>query len=105
MSPVCVVSKVHYLSSSGWISADGNGSSYGGEDSGVPAFGLYRHSEKTYLQWLGGGRLSLLLEGRIVLITLLCKDVANARVGVFSPCVAFRVAGSPGKLERVVHDS
>lgn len=36
------------------------------------------------------------MEGRIVLVKLLCKDTANARVGVFSPCIAFRVAGSPG---------
>ena len=37
------------------------------------------------------------MEGRIVLVKLLCKDTANARIGVFSPCIAFRVAGSPGK--------
>lgn len=36
------------------------------------------------------------MEGRIVLVKLLCKDTANARIGVFSPCIAFRVAGSPG---------
>ena len=57
-------------------------------------------SEKLYfflsVQWLGEARLRSLMEGRIVLVKLLCKDTANARIGVFSPCIAFRVAGSPG---------
>ena len=49
-----------------------------------------------FVQWLGEPRLRSLMEGRIVLVKLLCKDTANARIGVFSPCIAFRVAGSPG---------
>lgn len=74
-------------------------------------------------QWLGESRLRSLMEGRIVLVKLLCKDTgtcpllrlslrlkrvyhhspcllnptANVRIGVFSPCIAFRVAGSPGR--------
>ena len=49
-------------------------------------------------QWLGESWLRSLMEGRIVLVKLLCKDTANTHVGVFSPCIAFRVAGSPGTV-------
>ena len=89
IAPVCVVSKSHYLTSSGWIASS--------ENSTALPFALARESERTYLQWLGDPRLRSLLEGRIVLIKLLCKDTSNAGIGVFSPCIAFRVAGSPGK--------
>ena len=49
-------------------------------------------------QWLGESWLRSLMEGRIVLVKLLCKDTANTHIGVFSPCIAFRVAGSPGTV-------
>ncbi|KAK2727516.1 hypothetical protein QYM36_008114 [Artemia franciscana] len=94
LSPVCVVSKAHILSSKGWIALEKG-------TVGEPPFALYREGTKTYLQWLGDGSLRISLDGRVILVRLLCKDTANARIGVFSPCIAFRVAGSPGVAEVV----
>ena len=37
------------------------------------------------------------LEGRLALVSLLCKEGTGARRNIFSPCVSFRIAGSPGK--------
>ncbi|EFX76342.1 hypothetical protein DAPPUDRAFT_306244 [Daphnia pulex] len=99
VSPVCVVSKSHFLTRSGWMASD-NSSSGIATDRELP-FALARESGRTHLQWLGEPRLRSLMEGRIVLVKLLCKDTANARIGVFSPCIAFRVAGSPGLVESI----
>ncbi|XP_045025719.1 uncharacterized protein LOC116915350 isoform X1 [Daphnia magna] len=101
VSPVCVVSKSTFLTRSGWIATD-NSSSGIPTDRELP-FALARESGRTHLQWLGEPRLRSLMEGRIVLVKLLCKDTANARIGVFSPCIAFRVAGSPGLVESIRH--
>ena len=45
VSPVCVVSKAHYLTSSGWMPTD-NSSALDDE----PPFALFRDSGRTYLQ-------------------------------------------------------
>lgn len=37
------------------------------------------------------------LEGRLALVSLLCKEGAGGTRNIFSPCVSFRIAGSPGK--------
>ena len=37
------------------------------------------------------------LEGRLALVSLLCKEGTGAGRNIFSPCVSFRIAGSPGK--------
>ena len=143
VAPVCIVSKAHFLSRSGWTPTDNSSSA--GLDVELP-FALARESSRTHLQvrcvnysinstakrqtpataatkkrritktknfsvlnllcshfafcnqWLGESWLRSLMEGRIVLVKLLCKDTANTHVGVFSPCIAFRVAGSPGTV-------
>lgn len=146
VSPVCVVSKAHFLTRSGWMATDNATASEAdlpfalARDAGRThlqvsnwsheenvtvqsldrkhsldaavevsywsvltelyhccCFFFFKFKSLFYLQWLGEPRLRSLMEGRIVLVRLLCKDTANQRIGVFSPCIAFRVAGSPGK--------
>ena len=46
-------------------------------------------------QWLGNEVIHQALEGRLLLIHLLCKH--NAR-RISAPCIALRIAGSPGKI-------
>ena len=62
-------------------------------------FQLYREGEQTYLQWMGREVLHQSLEGRLALVHLLCKAGAGAGSSrqLFSPCVSFRIAGSPGR--------
>lgn len=49
------------------------------------------------LQWLGDAELRLNMEGRLLLVHLMCKDM-DSSTNIFMPCVAFRVAGSPSEL-------
>ena len=60
-------------------------------------FQLYRENQATYLQWMGDESLHQSLEGRLLLVHLLCKDSAKGRRKLFSPCISFRIAGSPGR--------
>ena len=50
------------------------------------------------LQWVGEGVSAAVIEGRLVLVRLICKDDGDATRALFSPCVAFRVAGTQGEL-------
>eukprot|EP00090_Calanus_glacialis_P029778 TRINITY_DN4782_c0_g1_i1.p1 TRINITY_DN4782_c0_g1~~TRINITY_DN4782_c0_g1_i1.p1 ORF type:complete len:959 (-),score=180.57 TRINITY_DN4782_c0_g1_i1:103-2979(-) len=95
VSPICVVSTVEIMTNKGW--KDINNIT---QDFQQP-FQLYRENEKTYLQWMGKEVLHQSLEGRLVLVHLLCKDSAKGRRKLFSPCISFRIAGSPGKAVRV----
>jgi len=53
------------------------------------------------LQWLGEVDLRFSMEGRLMLVHLMCKDVGGGGSGqdqnIFNPCVAFRVAGTPSE--------
>ena len=95
MSPICVVSKVNIMTVAGW--QDLNNLT---QDFQQP-FQLYRENEHTYLQWMGQETLHQSLEGRLVLVHLLCKDSVKGKRKLFSPCVSFRIAGSPGKTLKV----
>lgn len=38
------------------------------------------------------------MEGRIILVHLMCKDASAAdEPKIFTPCIAFRVAGNPSE--------
>ena len=70
-----------------------------------------------YFQWLGDDKLRRILEGKLVMIHLVCKkatngsnasissftgatsakDTSTPKRQIFRPCVALRIAGSPGK--------
>ena len=62
------------------------------------------------LQWLGEVDLRLRMEGRLMLVRLMCKDVGVGVGGqnqtIFTRCVAFRVAGTPGEcsLGQIRHE-
>ena len=98
---ICVVSRVEIMTRAGWRNI--NNMTGAGDRSG-PAefqqpFQLYREGEQTYLQWMGREVLHQSLEGRLALVHLLCKAGAGAGSSrqLFSPCVSFRIAGSPGR--------
>ena len=99
---ICVVSRVEIMTRAGWRNI--NNMTGAGGDRGGPAdfqqpFQLYREGELTYLQWMGREVLHQSLEGRLALVHLLCKAGAGAGSSrqLFSPCVSFRIAGSPGR--------
>nr|XP_045624756.1 uncharacterized protein LOC123774467 [Procambarus clarkii] len=91
-SPVCVVTKGGLLTHQGWENM-ANTSTF------EPPFRLFRESGRTYVQWVGEAAARTSVEGRLVLVTLICRDAAQPDTPVFSPCLAFRVAGSPGGSE------
>ena len=91
---ICVVSRVDMMTPLGWRNIN-NLTSLSLEFQ--QPFQLYREEEKTYLQWMGKEVLHQSLEGRLALVSLLCKEGTGARRNIFSPCVSFRIAGSPGK--------
>ncbi|XP_069943489.1 serine-rich adhesin for platelets isoform X1 [Cherax quadricarinatus] len=92
MSPVCVVTKGSILTQDGWENM-ANTSTF------EPPFRLFRDGGRTYVQWVGEEVARVSAEGRLVLVTLICRDAAQPNTPVFRPCLAFRVAGSPGVSE------
>ncbi|XP_042210800.1 uncharacterized protein LOC121858418 [Homarus americanus] len=92
LSPVCVVTKGTILTHDGWQNM-ANTSTF------EPPFRLFRDSGRTYVQWVGEEAARVSAEGRLVLVTLICRDAAQPNTPVFRPCLAFRVAGSPGGSE------
>lgn len=53
-------------------------------------------------QWNGEPGLRDTAEGKVVVARLVCRDASpkTTNPGVFSPCVTFRVAGSPSKTSK-----
>ena len=99
-SSICVVAKVEMMTGEGWRNIN-NLTSTMSQEFQQP-FQLYREQDKTYLQWMGKESLHQSLEGRLALVHLLCKAGSSGAAGpgnrkLFSPCVAFRIAGSPGR--------
>ena len=95
-SSICVVSKVEMMTDQGWRNIN-NMTATASQEFQQP-FQLYREGERTYLQWMGKESLHQSLEGRLALVHLLCKAGAGDRNRkLFSPCVSFRIAGSPGR--------
>ncbi|XP_066940761.1 uncharacterized protein sha isoform X2 [Macrobrachium rosenbergii] len=89
MSPVCVVTKGSILTPDGWKNM-ANTTTF------EPPFRLFRDGGRTYVQWVGEEAARVAAEGRLVMVTLICRDAAKPDTPVFTPCLAFRVAGSPG---------
>ena len=86
-SPICVVAALDVLTPRGWTQL-ANLTKLSQQQQPLQ---LYREGEEVYLQWLGGPEVHRLLEGRLLLVSLVCKDTEQ------SPCIAFRTAGSPGR--------
>ncbi|XP_037941203.1 uncharacterized protein LOC119674150 [Teleopsis dalmanni] len=101
-TPVCAVTGAQYLTTNGWSDLRNP------IDTDYP-FRMFRDEGRTFLQWLGEADLRHKMQGRLIVVHLVCRDMTIALNGtikkeylkppknIFSPCVAFRVNGSPVK--------
>ncbi|KAI4466742.1 shavenoid isoform b [Holotrichia oblita] len=95
-TPICAVSGAKFLTEIGWVDLRNP------METDVP-FRLYRDEGRTFLQWEGESILRNRMTGRMVLVHLKCKDLDTGTdpeqelEAEFSPCVAFRVVGTPLK--------
>ncbi|XP_065204930.1 uncharacterized protein sha [Planococcus citri] len=89
--PICIISRVRYLSRSGWNDIKNN-SIPGSESTAIP-FKLFHDERQTFIQWLGDSDLRSSLSGRLILMDLICKEKDSQLI--FTPCVSFRIAGMP----------
>ncbi|XP_072942466.1 uncharacterized protein [Epargyreus clarus] len=93
-TPICAVSGAQFLTRKGFLDLRNT------LDSDVP-FSLFRDEGRTFLQWSGEDDVRTRMSGRVMVVRLLCRDVAAIPAspldlrGVFTPCVAFRVQGTP----------
>ncbi|XP_053674439.1 uncharacterized protein LOC128724743 [Anopheles nili] len=106
--PMCAVSAAQYLTINGWAELRNP------IDTDVP-FRLFRDEGRIYLQWLGEPELRQRMQGRLVLVHLMCRDMTPRLLlddgraalqhddmqmpnqNIFTPCIAFRVVGTPIK--------
>ncbi|KAF3425314.1 hypothetical protein E2986_06235 [Frieseomelitta varia] len=91
-TPVCGITGAQQLGRAGWSELKNLSDT-------EPPFRLFRDEGRTFLQWIGETGLRAAAEGRVVTAKLVCRDASpkSKLSGVFTPCVAFRVAGSPSK--------
>ncbi|XP_052838907.1 uncharacterized protein LOC128254118 isoform X1 [Drosophila gunungcola] len=103
-TPVCAVTGAQYLGSNGWSDLRNP------IDTDYP-FRMFRDEGRSFLLWLGEADLRQKMQGRMIVVHLVCRDMtvamnASSHVkgeplmpprNVHSPCVAFRVNGSPVK--------
>ncbi|XP_016979484.1 uncharacterized protein LOC108044840 [Drosophila rhopaloa] len=103
-TPVCAVTGAQYLGSNGWSDLRNP------IDTDYP-FRMFRDEGRSFLLWLGEADLRQKMQGRLIVVHLVCRDMtvamnASSHVkgeplmpprNVHSPCVAFRVNGSPVK--------
>ncbi|XP_059060780.1 uncharacterized protein LOC131853764 isoform X2 [Achroia grisella] len=93
-TPICAVSGAQFLTRKGFLDLRNT------LDADVP-FNLFRDEGRTFLQWSGEDDVRGRMTGRVIVVRLLCRDVASPPSspldlrGVFTPCVAFKVQGSP----------
>lgn len=102
-TPICAVSGAQFLTGTGWVDLRNP------VDADVP-FRLFRDEGRTFLQWLGDSTLRMRMSGRLILVHMLCRDISiittsSAEIqNVFTPCVAFRVVGTPTKFQSNVSE-
>ncbi|XP_023948501.1 uncharacterized protein LOC112053338 [Bicyclus anynana] len=93
-TPICAVSGAQYLTRKGFLDLRNT------IDADVP-FSLFRDEGRTFLQWSGEDEVRKRMSGRVMVVRLLCRDISATPIspldlrGVFTPCVAFRVQGTP----------
>ncbi|KAG6452005.1 uncharacterized protein LOC115444741 [Manduca sexta] len=93
-TPICAVSGAQFLTRKGFLDLRNT------LDADVP-FNLFRDEGRTFLQWSGEDDVRARMSGRVMVVRLLCRDVSAPPSspldlrGVFTPCVAFRVQGTP----------
>ncbi|XP_036332487.1 uncharacterized protein LOC118743831 [Rhagoletis pomonella] len=107
-TPVCAVTGAQYLTVNGWSDLRNP------IDTDYP-FRMFRDEGRTFLQWLGEPDMRHKMQGRLIVVHLVCRDMTislNATMkehimppkNVFSPCVAFRVNGTPVKYTNNVSE-
>ncbi|XP_073844648.1 shavenoid [Musca autumnalis] len=108
-TPVCAVTGAQYLTTNGWSDLRNP------IDNDYP-FRMFRDEGRTFLQWLGEADLRHKMQGRLIVVHLVCRDMTlplnmsstsdhiMPPKNVFSPCVAFRVNGSPVKFANNVSE-
>ncbi|KAK5648580.1 hypothetical protein RI129_003472 [Pyrocoelia pectoralis] len=95
-TPICAVSGSKYLTENGWKDLRNT------VNTNVP-FQLFIDEGRTFLQWTGETELRTRMTGRLILVHLLCRDASMGGQSpteiesIFTPCVAFRVVGTPLK--------
>ncbi|GAB0097709.1 uncharacterized protein DMENIID0001_133750 [Sergentomyia squamirostris] len=126
-NPICAVTGSQFLTKTGWTELRNP------IDTDVP-FRLFLDEGRTFLQWVGEADLRYRMQGRLILVHLLCRDMTPPDNGasfpqapangsnsssisgssssggvasvdddllpnqnIFTPCVAFRVVGTPIK--------
>ncbi|KAM8711368.1 hypothetical protein ACLKA7_000497 [Drosophila subpalustris] len=105
-TPVCAVTGAQYLGSNGWSDLRNP------IDTDYP-FRMFRDEGRNFLKWLGDAELRQKMQGRLIVVHLVCrdmtvelnisqKDTLMTPKNVHSPCVAFRVNGSPVKYSHNV---
>ncbi|XP_045777263.1 uncharacterized protein LOC123875468 isoform X1 [Maniola jurtina] len=93
-TPICAVSGAQFLTRKGFLDLRNT------VDADVP-FSLFRDEGRTFLQWSGEDEVRKRMSGRVMVVRLLCRDISTTPIspldlrGVFTPCVAFRVQGTP----------
>ncbi|KAG5875336.1 hypothetical protein JTB14_027195 [Gonioctena quinquepunctata] len=94
-TPVCAVSAAKYMTEDGWVDLRNP------VDSDVP-FRLVSDEGRAFLQWAGETELRNRLSGRLVMVNIMCRELSTTESTeipriqmIFSPCVAFRVVGTP----------
>lgn len=81
---MCAVSGAQYLTKMGWSELRNP------IDTDVP-FRLYRDEGRMFLQWLGEADLRFKMQGRLILVHLMCRDMTpppTAPITMPSPTIA-----------------
>ncbi|CAG9764282.1 unnamed protein product [Ceutorhynchus assimilis] len=95
--PACKVSGAKFLTDAGWSELRNP------MDTDVP-FNLFTDEGRTFLQWTGEPDLRTKMSGRMVMVLLMCRELeeellADQTQEFFSPCVSFRIVGTPSKIQ------
>ncbi|XP_050442739.1 uncharacterized protein LOC126846916 [Adelges cooleyi] len=96
--PVCAISRAKFLSRSGWVNFKNQ------TDFETP-FQIHRENGHIMLVWSGDLHLRTNVEGRLVLIEMICKETVQQQdyddsfQQTVTPCISFRIAGTPSVKE------
>lgn len=95
--PICAISKATYLTRGGWINFKNQ------SDFEIP-FQIHRENGHIMLLWLGDLQSRTNIEGRLVLIEMICKETLSQDYDssfhqAITPCLSFRIAGTPSVKE------
>ncbi|KAL4091225.1 hypothetical protein QTP88_025948 [Uroleucon formosanum] len=95
--PICAISKAKYLTRGGWVNFKNQ------SDFEIP-FQIHRENGHIMLLWLGDLQSRTNIEGRLVLIEMICKETLSQDYDssfhqAITPCLSFRIAGTPSVKE------